>query len=106
MRVSVAHSTSRAKAISAIDTFLDGLMGQGFSGGVKVQNPEKSWSGNQMDFSFYAKKGLFGTTINGSVTVTDKNVVLESQLPGMVTTFVSEDEIKETIREKLEELFQ
>ena len=57
-----------------------------------------------MSFSFRAKKGWMGTTIAGTLRVTDQTVVLESELPGLVTAFMSEDEIGAVINRQFDTL--
>jgi hypothetical protein len=56
-------------------------------------------------FSFKAKKGFIGTTISGVIRVNDDSVVMDSDLPGLVTTFVSEDKIRDVINKQLDGLF-
>jgi hypothetical protein len=58
-----------------------------------------------MRFSFKAKKGFFGTTISGVIRVNDDSVVMDCDLPGLVTAFVSEDQIRNVINEQLDGLF-
>jgi hypothetical protein len=58
-----------------------------------------------MRFSFKAKKGFIGTTISGVIRVNDDSVIVDSDLPGVVTAFVSEDKIRNVINEQLESLF-
>ena len=59
-----------------------------------------------MQFSFKAKKGWLGATITGSLRVTDQAVILDSDLPGLVTTFVSEEDIRALIDRQLDDLLQ
>ena len=39
------------------------------------------------------------------IRVNDDSVVIDSDLPGLVTTFVSEDKIRDVINEQLDGLF-
>jgi hypothetical protein len=80
-------------------------MRQRFPGGITVKEASKSWSDNAMRFSFKAKKGFIGATISGAIVVNDDSVVMDSDLPGLVTTFVSEDKIREVINKQLDGLF-
>lgn len=43
--------------------------------------------------------------ISGVIRVNDDSVVMDSDLPGLVTTFVSEDQIRNLINEQLDGLF-
>ena len=58
-----------------------------------------------MRFSFKAKKGFLGATISGIIRVNQDSVVMDSDLPGMVTAFVFEDQIRNAINKQLDGLF-
>ena len=85
--------------------FRSELMRRQFPGGVAIKEASRSWSDNAMRFSFKAKKGFFGTTISGVIRVNDDSVVMDCDLPGLVTAFVSEDQIRNVINEQLDGLF-
>jgi hypothetical protein len=105
MHIEPNHNVGKEEAIRKIDTFLDDLMRRQFPGGVTIEEPSKSWSDNAMRFSFKAKKGFIGTTISAVIRVNDDPLVMDSDLPGLVATFVSEDKIRNVINEQLDSLF-
>ena len=105
MHIERNHNLGKEEAIHQIDIFLDNLMSRQFPGGITIKEPSKSWSDNAMCFSFKARKGFIGTTISGVIRVNDDSVVIDSDLPGVVTAFVSEDKIRNVINEQLESLF-
>jgi putative polyhydroxyalkanoic acid system protein len=105
MHIQRNHNVGKEEAIHKIDTFLDDLMRRQFPGGVAIKEASKSWSDNVMRFSFKAKKGFIGAMISGVIQVNDDSVVMDSNLPGLITAFVSEDKIRNVINEQLEGLF-
>jgi hypothetical protein len=105
MHIERRHNVGKEEAINRIDTFLDDLMRHQFPGDVAIKDASKSWSDNAMQFSFKAKKGFFGATISGVICVNDDSVVMDSDLPAVVTAFVSEDQIRNVINEQLDGLF-
>lgn len=105
MRIERNHTANQQEAIKKIDSFLDELMKRDFPGGVVVKEPTKSWSGNTMDFSFKLKKGLLGTKLAGKIQVEDGKIILDSELPGLVRTLVSEDKISDVIGQQIDTLF-
>lgn len=105
MRIERNHKASQQEAIQKIDSFLDELMKRDFPGGVVVKEPTKSWSGNTMDFSFKLKKGLLGTKLAGKIQVEDGKIILDSELPGLIRTLVSEDKISDVIGQQIDTLF-
>jgi hypothetical protein len=104
MPIEERHQLGQQEAISRIDGFLDALMQREPPAGITVKNPEKSWSGNVMDFSFTAAKGLFGISIAGRMVVEDDRVVVDSELPALVRSFVGEDRIKDALSRELARL--
>ena len=105
MHIERRHNVGKEEAIQKIDTFLDDLMHGQFPGNVAIKEASKSWSNDAMSFSFKAKKGFLGATISGVIRVNQDSVVMDSDLPGLVTAFVSEDQIRNVINEQLDGLF-
>jgi hypothetical protein len=101
MRIERTHNLGQPEAIRRLDTFLDDLMQRPLPAGLHIEAPSKTWSGNLMNFSFRAKQGWLGATIAGSILVTDQSVVFDSDLPGLVTAFVSEDVIRNLVNQEL-----
>jgi hypothetical protein len=105
MHIEHNHHVGKDEAVGRIDTLLDDLMRRPFPAGVTVKNVSRNWSDNTLNFSFRANQGLLGTTLAGAVRVNDDSVVLDFDLPGLVTTFVGEDKIREVIQQQLNGLF-
>jgi hypothetical protein len=96
MRIEQPHSLGQAVAISRIDAFLEQVV-QNPPGGVTVKDARKTWNGNRMSFSFTAARGFFGTTIQGVMDVFDDKVVVESELPALVQSFLGEEKVRQAI---------
>jgi hypothetical protein len=105
MHIERRHNVSKEEAIQRIDTSLNDLMQGQFPGDVAIKEACKSWSDNAMRFSFKAKKGFLGATISGLIRVNQDSVVMDLDLPGLVTAFVSEDQIRNVINGQLDDLF-
>ena len=88
MHIERKHNVGKEEAIQKIDTFLNDLMDARFQGDVAIKEASKSWSNNAMHFSFKAKKGFVGATISGVIRVNQDSVVMDSDLPELVTAFV------------------
>jgi hypothetical protein len=101
MRIEQKHSLGEAEAMRRIDTVLDDLLGREPPGGITVSNAWKNWNGNRMDFSLSAGKGMFRTTVSGTMLVTKGAVVVESELPGLVRSFVGEDRVAGVLQREL-----
>src|SRR5438067_13894555 len=105
MYIERRHNVGKEEAIQKIDSFLDDLMRRQFPSGVTIKELFKSWSDDAMHFSFKVRKGFIGATISGVIRVSDDSVIMDSDLPGLVTAFVSEDKIRNVINEQLVGLF-
>jgi len=105
MHIERSHNVGRAEATRRIDALLDDLLRRPFPGGITVQETSRNWSDNILNFSVKAKRGFLGTTISGVLGVNDGSVVLDCELPGLVTTFINEDKIREMVLQQLAGLF-
>ena len=104
MYIERRHNSAKKKQFT-IDCFLDDLMRRQFPGSITIKEPFKSWSDDVMHFSFKARKGFVGATISGVIRVDDDSVIMDSDLPGLVTAFISEDTIRNIINKQLDGLF-
>jgi len=105
MRIERTHNLGQAAAVQKIDGFLNQLMARPLPAGVKVKQADKSWQGGLMTFAAKFAKGIMGATVTGTVQVTDNQVVMESQVPALIKTFVGEDKIAKVINEQFDDLF-
>jgi Putative polyhydroxyalkanoic acid system protein (PHA_gran_rgn) len=104
MRIERPHKVGKPEAIRRLDQFPEELKRRELPAGVVITEASKSWSGDVMTFSFATKKGFLGTTIPGTVQVKDSSLVLDLDVPGIVTTFVPEEKIREAINKELDKL--
>jgi hypothetical protein len=105
MHIEREHKVGKAEAVRKIDALLDALTRQELPAGVTIKEAFKSWSENVMQFSFKAKKSFFGATISGIIRIDDDSIILDADVPALVTAFVSEDQIKGVINEQLDREF-
>jgi len=105
MRIEQSHNLGQEAAIGRIDRFLEKIA-QNPPGGVTVMDARKDWDGHRMNFSFTAAKGFLGTTISGVMDVLDDKVVIESELPSLVKSFVGEDRIRSAIADGLGKMLE
>ena len=100
MRVTIAHDKGQKEAMRIIDQSAKDLIGGLPTGPVKITDTEKSWNGNTMTFSFRAKMGLFGSLIHGTILVTEKDAIIDIELPGIVKNFFPEEKIRAAVETK------
>ncbi len=96
MHIEHPHTLGRQEAISRLDHLLDALV-KNPPGGVEISNIVKDWDDNRMQFSFKASKGGFGTTISGTLEVTDDRVVVDADLPALVKAVLGEARVQQAV---------
>ncbi|MFA6410986.1 MAG: hypothetical protein WCW26_05445 [Candidatus Buchananbacteria bacterium] len=104
MKITLPHYTTQQEAIRIIDAKANELMGFSHPA-VTIVDPKKSWDNNILRFSFGVKRLFLNLELSGLVIVTDQEVIGEGEVPGIVTTFFSEETIKSVIREQFNRLF-
>jgi hypothetical protein len=65
------------------------------SGMVQIANEQRSWNGDQMDFSFDATMGFMKIPVKGFVLVEEKQVTVDIDLPQFITNFIPEAKVKQ-----------
>jgi hypothetical protein len=104
MQLTLAHKTTKEEAIEKIDNYAQEMMEKKHNW-VNISEQKKEWDGNIVRFSFTAKKMFVSMEIKGNAIITDTEVVLNADLPGMVEKIVSEYEIKESIKKEFDKIF-
>ncbi len=100
MKVTISHDKGQKEAMRIVDQSADDLIHSIPAGAIKIADAERTWSGNTMTFSFKGKMGFFGATIRGTVVVNEKDVIIDVQLPGMVSKLISEDKVRAAVETK------
>ena len=97
MRIAVPHHTTRANARTTIEQKVAALLSQ-FGG--RVDDLQQHWTGDTLEFKGKAR----GFKVEGTVEVTDEEIILEGKLPLMALPF--EPRIREAVKREAENLFR
>ena len=97
MQVIIPHHTDRASARRKIEARLHDLLGQH---GHFLSDITQHWEGDRLVFSGTAK----GFKANGSVEITDADIIVDGKLPLIARPFQSR--IKSTIEKEAGEMFR
>jgi Putative polyhydroxyalkanoic acid system protein (PHA_gran_rgn) len=103
MRIEHPHALGRQEAIARLDHLLDALV-KDPPGGAEIGNVVTEWDDNRMRFSFTASKGGFGTTIRGTLEVTDDRVVVDADLPVLVKAALGEARVQQAVSSGLKDV--
>jgi hypothetical protein len=94
MRVTVAHNKTRAEAVKAVNDAADRIFRESLPGPLKITNPQKSWAGDQLNFSLTASLMGMTSPIKGFILVTDRDITIEADLPALLTMLFPEKKIE------------
>ena len=97
MRIAVPHHTTRANARTTIEQKVAALLSQ-FGG--RVDDLQQQWTSDTLEFKGKAR----GFKVEGTVEVTDEEIILEGKLPLMALPF--EPRIREAVKREAENLFR
>ncbi|HEX9406504.1 MAG TPA: polyhydroxyalkanoic acid system family protein [Thermoanaerobaculia bacterium] len=97
MRVAIPHNTDKTTARQKIEERLHQVMA---TYGHYLSAADHHWEGDRLLFSGKAK----GMKANGSVEVTDSEVIIDGKLPLLAKPF--EPRIKSTIEREAEAIFR
>src|SRR5688572_20854928 len=97
MRIAIPHHTTQADARVRVDTKLAELLSQF---GDEAEDMSHEWEGDTLRFRGKAR----GLKIEGTVEVTDREVIFESSLPFMARPF--EPRIKQAVVQEAEKIFR
>jgi putative polyhydroxyalkanoate system protein len=97
MRIAIPHQTTKTKARHTIETKVTKLLSQL---GGHVTDLEQEWVGDTLEFKGKAR----GFHIEGTVEVTDDEIVVNGKLPFMAKPF--EPKIREAVKKEAESLFR
>jgi hypothetical protein len=104
MRITITHNKTQQEAIRNIDQAVDDLFTQVPIAGLQILDKQKQWDGNVMHFSVKGKMGFFTAPIRGTVVVTDHDVTLDIELPGILGKFIPEEKIRAQVEGRVKGL--
>jgi len=94
MRVTVNHDKGLQGATKIVNDSADQLLAGAVTGPIQITNMHRAWQGSTMDFSFTGKMGFFSAPIKGKVYVTETDVTVDVDLPGILKQFVPEEKVR------------
>lgn len=104
MRVSISHNKPKQEVINIVETQTQELLRSVASGPVQIADAQKQWQGDTMYFSFKGKMGFFSVPIKGTVEVRETEVIIDADLPGLVTKMISEEKIRAQVEGRVKGL--
>ncbi|MBC8167571.1 MAG: polyhydroxyalkanoic acid system family protein [Bryobacteraceae bacterium] len=94
MRVTVSHNKGLQGATKIVNDSADQLLAGAATGPVQITDMQRHWEGSTMDFSFRGRMGFLSSEIKGKVFVTEQDVTIDVELPGILKQFMPEEKVK------------
>jgi len=104
MRVTVSHNKGLEGAKKIVNDSADQLLMSAATGPVQITDMQRDWNGNTMNFSFRAGMGIFSAPLKGLVTVTEKDVTIDIDLPPMLKQFIPEEKVRAQVEGRIKGL--
>ena len=99
MRTVLPHKKTRQEAAAIMESQAEKMFAM--QGSVTISDQRREWVGETLHVSCVAKYGFINIKIVCAVIVDDVCVVIETEVPAFVKTFVGEDKIEAGLRSKL-----
>lgn len=104
MHIEHPHQLEKQQAIEKIQQLLDEFLKRDLGASTSMIERDMNWNDNVLDFSFKAQQGLLNAAITGKAQVLDRLLILDIEMPTIVTALLGEDRIREKIISHLERL--
>jgi hypothetical protein len=100
MRIAVSHDKTKEEVMRIVDKSANDLFTMPL-GAAQILDPQKRWNGNVMYFSFVGKQSIFKATISGNIEVTDRELIINLELPGFLKNLVPEAQVRSAVEGKV-----
>ena len=97
MRIAVDHKTTKSNARQIVERKIGQLLAQF---GDRAEDVQHEWSGDTLRFKGKAR----GFTVEGTLEVTDSEVIINGKLPLLAKPF--ESRIRQTVEREAETMFR
>lgn len=106
MRISVSHNKTKQEAMRTVNEATDQVLRPGATGFLQITDVQKTWAASTMTFSVTASFAVMRSVIRGTIEVTDRDVIIDCDLPQLLTRFMGEDKIRSGIEGKIRGLLK
>lgn len=106
MRLMREHHQDRVEdVVQRVDESFADLLHQPLPSGAQVVEVQRDWEGNTLRFAVKGRRGMFSAKIHGTVDVTPEQVVLDAEVPPMLTAIMPEERVQEMLERHLDRMF-
>lgn len=106
MRIAVSHNRTKQEAVKLVDGAVEQMLSPDLPGPMRIENLQRQWNGDKLDFTLTAKMGFMGVPIKGDIEVTDRDIIIDVDLPNLLTRLIPEQSIKTAMESKVKGLLR
>lgn len=106
MHIEYPNKLDKETSKQKLDNMFDSLLDRKVITGFDIKDFNKSWTNDEMQFSFYLKMGPLDRRVKGIIKVYEDKLISDFELPDTVKNFVSENKIEKTIKQYFEQYLQ
>lgn len=103
MHIEQQHSLEKEEVKKRGEAIAGSLASMTIPGGVTLSDIAREWHEDRMDFSFRVSKGFLGANVKGQLLVSDSKVVLDIDVPPVLSNFINQQQIEGAIKNKMAE---
>src|SRR5690349_1219208 len=101
MRVSVSHNKSQQEAMKTVDDVVDKMFQPNGAGPLRMTDVRKNWNGSTLNFSMNAALMMMAAPISGTIQVTERDIIIDCDLPPFLTGLLPENKIRAGIESRV-----
>lgn len=106
MHIEYPNKLDKETSKKKLDNMFDSLLEKKPITGFDVKDFNKSWTKDEMQFSFYLTMGPLDRRVKGIIKLHDDKIIADFQLPDTVKNFVSELKIEKNVNQYLNQYLQ
>jgi hypothetical protein len=101
MRIIIPNKKSVEETKRIVERSTEDLFRSAAGGIVQITDIQKTWCGDTMSFCFNAGVAFLSTPIEGTVEVSEKEVIIDVAIPEAFRHFIAEDKLKSGIETRV-----
>ncbi len=101
MRITVPHSQGREEAARTVEDTISNLLEAELPRPFHMTGMRKQWSDSKLQFQTAVAMGPLRMPVRGTVQVGDTEVVIEIELPPLLSKFIPEEKLKQAVEAKI-----
>jgi|GEM_PF-981066 len=101
MRITVPHSHGREEAARTVEDTVSDLLQAELPRPFHMTGMRKQWSDSKLQFQTAVAMGPLRMPVRGTIQVHDTEVVIDIELPPLLSKFIPEERLKEAVEARI-----